>query len=236
MKVCLDPGHGGKDAGAVGPTKLKESTVNLNVALELGKLLKANGFTVSYTRTTDVYPSLTERWQQANRENVNYFISVHANSDGPTAVGIETLHHTSSSIGRALAAPVQQEMIARTGDRDRGLKARSDLAVLNGTKMPAILVEVGFISHPATEAKFKEENYINALAEAIGRGLARHAGMSWKGSNPAPPPIQPTPPPNPPMQPEEEEPPALVFPCPHCAKEISVSVGPNKELDVERVI
>ena len=68
-------------------------------------------------------------------------------------------------------------MVSATGDRDRGLVFRDDLYVLNGTAMPACLAETGFISNPATEAKFRNPNYWHTLAEAIAIGLSKFLGL-----------------------------------------------------------
>lgn len=175
-KIMLDPGHGGNDSGAVGPTGLKESNVVLSIAQKLGKLLTANGHTISYTRTGDTYPSINARCAQANNEKVDYFVSIHCNSNGPTAVGIETLVYSTTGTAYKLAQPVQKELLAGTGDRDRGIKVRTDLGVLKGTKMPAILTEVGFISHPATETKLKTDSYLELLAGAHAKGINTFLG------------------------------------------------------------
>jgi N-acetylmuramoyl-L-alanine amidase len=107
-------------------------------------------------------------------------VSIHCNSDGPDAVGIETLYKT--GVGKGLAAPVQTAIVKATGDRDRGLKLRNDLYVLNGTYMPAILVEIGFISHPETELKLATEDYQYTIARAIVDGLFKYLGISDAGA------------------------------------------------------
>jgi len=171
MKVCIDAGHGGHDPGAVGPCGLKEAHVNLDIAERLSKLLlPTHSFLL--TRPKEVYVGLSARCDIANDWDADIFVSIHCNSDGPTAVGIETLYKTEK--GKALATPIQKELIRVTGDVDRGLKCRTDLAVLNGTAMPAVLVEVGFISHPATEAKLATEDYRSVLAKAIVDGITHH--------------------------------------------------------------
>jgi N-acetylmuramoyl-L-alanine amidase len=170
-KILIDPGHGGRDSGAVGPSRLKESDVNLHVARRLGAILAPRGLRITHTRTDDTFPTLTQRWQLANRENVDFVISIHCNSDGPTAVGIETLVRATGTPAHRLGQAVQKEMVAQTGDRDRGIKFRTNLAMLNGPRMPSILPEIGFISHPATEAKFRQANYLQLLAAAIAHGV-----------------------------------------------------------------
>jgi N-acetylmuramoyl-L-alanine amidase len=99
---------------------------------------------------------------------------VHLNSDGPEAVGIETLVHKAGTVADKWGKLVQKKMVEATNDRDRGIKYRTDLAVLNGTQMPAILVECGFISHPETEAKFRTSDYQRLLAQAIYDGTQEY--------------------------------------------------------------
>jgi hypothetical protein len=110
----------------------------------------------------------------AARWGADYFISVHLNSDGPEAVGIETLVHKAETVADKWGKLVLKKMVEATNDRDRGIKYRTDLAVLNGTQMPAILVECGFISHPETEAKFRTSDYQRLLAQAIYDGTQEY--------------------------------------------------------------
>jgi len=174
MKICIDPGHGGKDPGAVGPTGLKEAHINLQVSQLLAPQLESRFESFILTRSEDVYIALGQRCQIANSWPADIFVSIHCNSNGPSAVGIETLYV--SAKGEALSTPIQAELIRATGDVNRGLKYRSDLAVLNGTNMPATLVEIGFISHPDTEALFKEQSYLISIAKAISYGIEIYFG------------------------------------------------------------
>jgi len=100
--VIIDPGHGGSDPGAIGPTGLKESEVTLKVALYLEKLLKDAGITTYLTRYKDEFISLENRSNFANQKNGFVFVSLHANSairNRPTAVGVETFVLSSKYIG-----------------------------------------------------------------------------------------------------------------------------------------
>ena len=139
MKIALDAGHGGSDPGACGPGGLKESVVAWAVCKLLVGMLERAGVSVIMTREEEMAVSLGDRCETANDYAANYFVSVHCNSDGPQAVGVETLYKTEA--GKALALPVQRALVSATGERDRGLKVRTDLYVLNGTRMPAILTE-----------------------------------------------------------------------------------------------
>lgn len=171
MKICIDPGHGGKDPGAVGPSGLEEAGVVLVISEYLAADLGSRGVAVKLTRSNDVFIELGARCGIANDWNADYFVSVHLNSDGGSANGIETLYK--STKGEALADSVQKAMVAATGDRDRGLVYRDDLYVLNGTAMPAILAEAGFISNPTFESKFKTDEYRKLIANAICEGLLK---------------------------------------------------------------
>ena len=178
MTVVIDPGHGGHDSGAVGPTGLKESGVNLRVSLSVGSLLVRAGIPVSYTRTDDRFVAINARWKQANKEDADYFVSIHCNSDGPSAEGIETLVEENRGESYELALLVQNQLIKVTDERDRGIKARPDLGVLAGTEMTAILVEIGFISNAKTEAKLRTNDYVQRIVEALADGIALHLGVT----------------------------------------------------------
>jgi N-acetylmuramoyl-L-alanine amidase len=172
MKICIDPGHGGNDSGAVGPSGLTESSVVLTISRKVSEKLAAlANVETLMTRSSNVFVELGKRCEIANEWGADYFVSIHLNSDGPTAVGIETLYTSTS--GKALATPIQEAMVAATGDTDRGLKERDDLYVLNGTNMPAALAEAGFISHPTTESKLKTKEYQELLASAIVSGITK---------------------------------------------------------------
>ena len=177
MKICIDPGHGGKDSGAVGPSGLTEAETVLVISRQLSAiLLDYIGLFVRMTRTVNVFIPLADRCEIANSWKANYFVSVHLNSyDNPQTVGIETLYK--SEKGKALAEPVQVSLVKATGDTDRGLKYRTDLYVLNGTAMPAILTESGFISNPETEEKLKTPEYRIVLAEALASGFVEYLGL-----------------------------------------------------------
>lgn len=175
MKFAIDPGHGGSDPGADGPNGLSEAPVVLSIAKLIFTALENFGQLALLTREGDYFVELSERCNIANEWAADYFLSIHCNSDGEEAVGIETLF--ASQAGLDLALPIQDALITRTGDRDRGVKERNDLYVLNGTQMPAVLVETGFISNPQTEAKLATNDYQFVLAAAIMEGLAKFFGI-----------------------------------------------------------
>lgn len=178
IKITLDPGHGGYDSGAVGPTGVKEKDVTLAVALKVGKILQQNGIDVVYTRTSDsvswpsnVSQDLQKRCDISDAAGSKYFVSIHANSaDATAARGTETYYYDGSSEGRRLAEEIQTQLINTTGFIDRGIKT-ANFYVLRNTSAPSVLVELGFISNPREEALLAEGEFQGKLAQAIAKGI-----------------------------------------------------------------
>ena len=186
VKICIDPGHGGVDPGAVGPTGLKEKDVNLAVGLKLAELLKPIA-EVKLTRTKDIAVSLKDRAQIANSWGAGYFISVHSNSFTDRKVGgVETWAYAPGGNGEKLAKAVQPELVKATGFANRGVKFNSGFAVLRNTRAPAILTETGFISNPAEEKLLKTSAFRDKIAFAIAQGVAKHTGKTLPAPAPAP--------------------------------------------------
>lgn len=170
-KIWVDAGHGGSDPGAVGANGLLEKSINLEVARELVSLLFGKGYRVGATRLADEYMSLSERCRRANAFQADVFVSIHCNAaDVPTANGIETAHYPTSRNGMQLARLIQAELVAATGLRDRGAKY-ANFQVLRDTAMPAVLVELGFISNPREEELLRSDDYQLTCAQAIVRGI-----------------------------------------------------------------
>lgn len=174
--ICIDAGHGGKDPGAVGNGVI-EKNVALKTALAVGELLKKQGFEVVYTRTSDVFVNLNERCRIANAKDADLFISVHVNSATNTdAKGTETLCYSKNGF----ADVIQKSLVSALKTNDRGVKERKDLAVLNGTKMTAVLLELGFLSN-ADEAKmFKKESFYSTVANAVVKSVCSYFGVGVK--------------------------------------------------------
>lgn len=188
-KIFVDAGHGGSDPGAVGPTGLREKDVNLAVANKLGALLRTAGLTIAYARTGDTLPSIGDRARAANNFGADWLVSIHCNSDGPTANGTETIVFKKGSTAHRFAEPIQAALIAVLRERNRGIKDLADLGrqlgILTGSRMPAALVELAFISNPATEAKMKSDAWRDAAAWAIFDGIVAFLNLE----QPEPPPI-----------------------------------------------
>ena len=147
MKVMIDPGHGGGDPGAI-TDPLTEKVLNLELANVICRKLEVTFCDHKITRTHDEYLSLAARYKMANKWGADYFISVHHNSfNTPGANGYEVLYYWKSDKGSELADSLCQYVSRNFPHmRNRGLKPRKGTAVLRGTRMPAILIEAGFIS------------------------------------------------------------------------------------------
>lgn len=157
IKIYLDAGHGGNDPGAVSAKREEEDDV-LKLVLAVGKKLLADysNVKVGYTRKTDIYESPTKKAQDANNWGADYFFSFHRNSAGATARGCETLVYSNTGIVKELASELNDTM-KEVGFKNRGTKVRKELAVLNKTNMPALLLEVGFISNKADNKLFDDK-------------------------------------------------------------------------------
>lgn len=173
--IVIDPGHGGKDPGAIGVTGLEEKTVNLEIAVQLERDLKQSGYNTFLTRKSDYFIPLVERAQLANFKQADLFISIHANSNlKPTVHGTATYAHWYASKDNwALAWYIQSEMINRTSLADNGLKA-ANFSVLRRTKMPAVLVETAFLSHAREEKLLDSVQFQSQIAAGITAGVKKY--------------------------------------------------------------
>lgn len=200
MKIVLDPGHGGRDPGAVAGG-VREADLALAYARTLSRELARRGHVVALTRNTDVdlAPGVTP-WQPkgksvdlnrrcatANAFNADAFVSLHANAAGTAkANGAWVLHAQGSKRGKALAIATFRELAKLQGvvDADAEAEVFPDqspqvagrrLAVLNGTNMPAILVELGFLTNPQDVTQLSDLATAERVCAAIANGLE-----SWK--------------------------------------------------------
>jgi N-acetylmuramoyl-L-alanine amidase len=177
-KVFLDAGHGGKDPGALG-SGLMEKNINLAVTLKVGEILTNHGVVVAYSRTTDTFLELSERASLANQFEADVFVSLHCNAFGdPAAKGVETYSYINSTNGAKLAKSIQDSIISSgVYTRDRGTKT-ANFAVLRLTKMPAALVEMGFITNK--DDAFILINRQQELALAIAKGILSYLGIAYQ--------------------------------------------------------
>ncbi|HOB44343.1 MAG TPA: N-acetylmuramoyl-L-alanine amidase, partial [Bacillota bacterium] len=183
MIIMIDPGHGGDpkyggDPGAIGPSGVHEKDVNLAVSEKLHSLMVSAGVEAYMTRVSDVDMHLAKRAEIANTIKANYFISIHSNASvSPTAHGTETYYYYGSAPGKKLAEAVQAELIKATGLTDRGIK-ESGFYVLRATTMPAILVELAFLSNPAEEKLLIDPSFQDKCAKAIWEGVKKATGIT----------------------------------------------------------
>ena len=173
-RIVIDPGHGGRDSGA-SYSGLDEKEVNLSIARHVVADLERKGYSVRMTRDSDVFVVLEERTAIARRNRADVFVSIHANAArNRSAYGIETFYPSSasgrSSAGKRLARAIYRELQAGTSDPGRGVKP-AGFVVLRTCHCPAALVEVGFLSHPASRTLLCLESHRRGLARAIARGI-----------------------------------------------------------------
>ncbi len=202
--VVIDAGHGGKDNGAQNKRLgLIEKNATLDLAKRVGAILKARGHRVLYTRTKDVFLELEDRSKYANANRGSIFLSLHFNAAGASAAGVETFALTpsgqpsTSSVGASvsdkksyfgnaydpwnvlLAYYIQTQIRQKTGAQDRGIK-RARFVVLKGVKMPAVLVEGGFITNSYEGRKLMSSKYRQSLAEGIAAGVTKYASTLYR--------------------------------------------------------
>lgn len=170
-KIIIDPGHGGKDPGAVGANGLYESNANLIISKKLRDILK-NTYSVILTRDKDIYIPLKIRAKMSDNWKADIFISIHCNAgSNPKANGIETLHYPTSSRGKRLADDIYAGLIFTTGRRGRGVKPRGDLTVLSATAAPACLIECGFVSNLEEEKLLQSDSFHELICKGIKIGV-----------------------------------------------------------------
>lgn len=171
--VVLDPGHGGADPGAVGIGGLNEVEIVDPVADRVAELLEANGVAVVLTRTEDIEVDLPPRVDLANRLDANLFVSIHANAvdmSRPEINGIETYYY---SAGEQLAEMIHASLLDASGGPDRRVRT-ARFYVLRNTDMPAVLLELGFVTGELDAERLSDPDYRNLLAEAIARGILQY--------------------------------------------------------------
>ena len=167
--IMLDAGHGGRDPGAVYNGR-QEKDDSLALTLAVGELLQERGIDVLYTRTTDVYESPYQKAMEANAAGVDFFISIHRNSspEANTYSGVESLVYNKSGIKLEMAENINEQLEA-VGFVNLGVKERPGLVVLRRTRMPAVLVEVGFINSDTDNMLF-DDNF-DDIALGIAEGI-----------------------------------------------------------------
>ncbi|AIQ36802.1 MULTISPECIES: N-acetylmuramoyl-L-alanine amidase [Paenibacillus] len=174
--VVLDAGHGAKDSGAVGVTGKYEKNFNLAIVLKAAALLKKeSNIDVVLTRSDDTFLELKDRAAMANNLKADLFISVHANSSGSSAAsGTETYYQREAS--KALANVMHKYLVQATGLSDRGVRY-GNFHVIRETKMPAVLLEVGYLSNKKDEALLFTDALQNKVAASMVSGIKEYLGI-----------------------------------------------------------
>ncbi len=167
--ICLDPGHGGHDPGAIG-NGIAEKDINLDIALRLRAKLTNMGYTVVMTRDADYFVGLQDRCNIATANHALLFISIHNNSGGPLANGTETYWFAGNWASQRLATFVEHDVLVRTGLQNKGVRVANFLVIKNAT-MPAILIEGGYLSNFDDAKQLADGNFRQKIAEAVATGL-----------------------------------------------------------------
>ena len=190
-KIYIDAGHGGHDSGAVGKRSKEKDNV-LKVAKQTKKLLESKGHTVRLSRSTDVYLTLTQRTNDANRWGADVFVSLHNNSaTSSSATGFETFIYNGnvSSATKRLQRDVHSAILKEIKIRDRGMK-RANFAVVRQSKMPSVLIEYAFINNTSDESILI--NKVGEMSKGTANGILKFLGSSTISKTPSVKPSKPS--------------------------------------------
>ncbi|MBO5742927.1 MAG: N-acetylmuramoyl-L-alanine amidase CwlD [Clostridia bacterium] len=189
--IIIDAGHGSPDGGATGFSGSKEKDLNLLVSKSLGNLFMQSGARVIYTRQTDesIYDSddasikskkqsdMKNRKKIRDESEADLFISIHMNKFPESKYkGAQVFYNNSHNDNKSLADLIQKELknIADSSNNRSPKDSKNDIFILNGSKIPSVLVECGFISNPEEEKKLLTKAYRDKLAYAIYSGVLKY--------------------------------------------------------------
>jgi len=186
--IVIDAGHGGKDPGTTGFSGNYEKDINLEISKKLKEKLRSNGYKVILTRDSDEYVDNLLRAKLANKKRARVFISIHGNAmeNNNSTNGIQVLYYPNreSTVGdlnnNELAQIMMNSLINRTGANDKGIIEREDLIVLNQTKMPAVIIECGFLSNENEEKLLLTDDYKNKIVDSIIDELEEYFSLNLK--------------------------------------------------------
>jgi len=180
--IVIDAGHGGWDPGKVGEGNVLEKEINLQIAKKLQAYLEQGGSYVLMTRIEDEALSTKKTWDMnlrkglANTNNADLFISIHQNSFPNSNVkGAQVFYYNQSDKSKDLAVSIQKELKDFV-DYSNKLEAKSNenYYVLKQTKMPAVIVECGFLTNPRQRMNLINEDYQDRIAWAIYMGIVKY--------------------------------------------------------------
>jgi len=177
VKICIDPGHSGPFEPGACAGGVTEAAITLEVAKITGRMLEKFGHKVLLTRSGDVDNDwLTWRCEAAWNFDADIFISIHCNAAESTdANGTEVFYYPGSETGHALACCIQSELVALCRTVDRKVKTNDEWTVLRETAMPAVLVELAFLTNETERAKLTSGMGQRQFAEGIVKGVNRFA-------------------------------------------------------------
>ena len=174
--VVIDPGHGGRDLGAIGIGGLRESVIVLDVSKRVKELLSEKGVKVRMTRNSQIDLDLPPRVSIANREDADIFVSIHANASRGKRKdinGLETFYY-SGWRGRLLAKNIQKQILkVSPGSPDRGVR-QGRFFVIKNTQMPAVLLEIGFLTGRLDARRLGKSIHRKRIAYAIAKGILEY--------------------------------------------------------------
>lgn len=172
--VIIDPGHGGKDPGALSSDKqTKEKDLNLTIGLKLKKKLENIGVKVYMTRDYDVYVGLYDRAYIANDLQADAMVSLHINAnESSVPSGIQVLYSNTNSASKGFASTLLSKLLSyATGALNKGVVERPNLVLLRESKIPTVLAELGFISNSNDLRNLRDELYQDKIVEGLYQGI-----------------------------------------------------------------
>ena len=176
--VVIDPGHGGKDVGATGDSGFYEKDFTLSMSNKVKEILeKEDKIKVYMTREEDTFISSEDKYRPkyANELNADLFISIHGNTyEDSTVSGTEAYYYHTGS--KSFAKILQGKVVEATGFKDRGVK-NNDFFVVKYTDMPAVLLEIGYLTNPEEELLMIDDNFQNKIAESMCDGVKEYLGI-----------------------------------------------------------
>lgn len=178
IEIVIDPGHGGNDPGTMSSNGVYEKDINLEIAKKLYIELESRGYGVKITRDDDSFLKSMERVHMANLENAKVFISLHCNAveEDESIKGLQILYYPSES-SRGLSEVVMESILDSSSLKDKGRVERKDLIVLNQTTMPAIIIEMGFLSNREEARDLQRNSFQDKIVNGIANGLEEYLSI-----------------------------------------------------------